>query len=99
MLQFDYCPPFSVFNGTAPGVRPVLETQSLPEALESLRTRPHGTLTVSVLVTGGDTSTLVPVTLVSRDLDGKLEGEVRSFIESRAENRFRSMFVDAAAAG
>ena len=95
MAQFEYCPPFSVFNGIVPGVRPVLETHSLLKALENLNTRPNCSVSVSVLVTEGDISTLIPITLSSMDLAGKDGREARAFIESSAEARFRSMTANA----
>lgn len=95
MPQFDYCPPFEVYAGTVSVVKPLLETHSLRGALEYLRTRPNSNLTVRILVTEGQVSTLIPVRLRSADLDGKHGDDVRSFIESRAEHRFRSL-VDGA---
>jgi hypothetical protein len=91
MPQFEYCPPFAVYNGSIASVNPVLETHSLQSALESLRTRPNSTLNVSVLVTEGDSSTLVPVTLHLADLEGMRIDDARRLIELSAERRFRSM--------
>ena len=101
MPQFEYCPPFAVFNGTVPGVTPLLETQSLRAALSNLRNRPNSSLSISVLVTDGDVSTLIPVTLRYTDLEGKHIDDAQQIIESYAERRFRSMSVeiDAVAAG
>ena len=96
MAQFEYCPPFSVFNGIVPGVKPVLETHSLQSALDNLNTRPNCSVSVSVLVSEGDNSTLIPITLCSADLVGKDDRETREFIESSAEARFRSMTLEAA---
>ena len=96
MLQFDYCPPFEVYAGTVSIVKPLLETHSLQGALEYLQTRSNSNLTVRILVTEGQISTLIPVRLCSSDLDGKHADDVRSFIESCAELRFRSL-VDGAA--
>jgi hypothetical protein len=94
MPQFEYCPPFAVFNGNAPGVGPTLETHSLKEALSLLRTRPRSNLAISVLVTDGDVSTLIPVTLTAVDLAGKNLDDTEDLIASSAELRFRSMPVE-----
>lgn len=101
MPNFEYCPPYAVFNGTVPGVKPLLETHSLQKALLSLSTRPNTNLSVSVLITDGDISTLVPVTLSAADLEGKHLDAAQAIIDSCAERRFRSMSLgsEAAAAG
>ena len=91
MPQFEYCPPFAVFNGSIASVKPIMETHSLQSALQNLRTRPHSRLSISVLVTEGDSSTLVPVTLDSADLEGMRIDDARKLIEIHAERRFRSM--------
>lgn len=91
MPQFEYCPPFAVFNGSIASVNPVIETHSLERALGSLQTRPNSSLSVSVLVTEGDSSTLVPVTLRLDDLEGLRLDDARKLIEIHAERRFRSM--------
>ena len=97
MPQFEYCPPFAVFNGSIASVKPVMETHSLQSALENLRTRPNSRLTVSVLVTEGNRSTLVPVTLDPADIEGMPVDEARKLIELYAERRFRSLPADAIA--
>ena len=97
MPQFEYCPPFSVFYGIAPGVGPVLETHSLQRALENLNTRPNCIVSVSILVTDGDISTLIPVTVSSSDLAGNDTSEAYRFIETAAEARFRSLNAKAVA--
>jgi hypothetical protein len=94
MPQFEYCPPFAVFNGSIASVKPVVETHSLQSALENLRTRPNSRLTVSILVTEGDTSTLVPVSLNLADLDGMRLDDVKLLIELCAERRFRSLHAE-----
>ena len=91
MPQFEYCPPYAVFNGSIASVNPVIETHSLQSALENLRTRPNSSLSVSVLVTEGDSSTLSPVTLRLADLDGMRIDDARRVIELCAERRFRSL--------
>lgn len=91
MPQFEYCPPFAVFNGSIASVKPILETHSLQSALENLRTRPNSKLSVSVLVTEGDSSTLIPVTLDLADLEGMRIDDARRVIELFAERRFRSL--------
>lgn len=96
MLHFDYCPPFEVYAGAASKVKPLLETHSLKNALECLRTRDNTSLSVRILVTEGQVSTLVPVALSSSDLDGRDGDEVREFIEASAELRFRSLVQPAA---
>ena len=96
MLQFDYCPPFEVYAGSASNVTPLLETHSLKNALECLRTRDNTSLTVRLLITEGQVSTLVPVALSSSDLDGKNGDEVREFIEASAKLRFKSLVHGAA---
>ena len=97
MPQFEYCPPFGVFNGSLPGVAPAIETHSLKEALSIVRTRPDSNLTISVLVTDGDVSTLIPVTLKTIDLAGKNIADTHELIDSLAERRFRSMPVESEA--
>ncbi|MEO6335036.1 MAG: hypothetical protein ABIO91_08645 [Pyrinomonadaceae bacterium] len=94
MVQFEYCPPFSVFDGSAPGVRPLLEIPSLQAALSNLRSRPNSNLSITLLVTEGDVSTLIPVTLRCADLEGMLIEDARQIIEAYAERRFRSMPVE-----
>ena len=94
MPQFEYCPPFAVFNGSIASVKPILETPSLQSALANLRTRPNSTLTVSVLVTEGDSSTLIPVTLDVGDLEGMRVDDARRLIELFAERRFRSLHAE-----
>ena len=91
MPQFEYCPPFAVFNGSIASVNPVMETHSLQLALENLHTRPNSTLSISVLVTEGDSSTLVPLTLNLSDLEGMLIDDARQLIERHAERRFKSL--------
>jgi hypothetical protein len=91
MPQFEYCPPFAVYNGSIASVKPIMETHSLQSALENLRTRPNSRLSISVLVTEGDSSTLVPVTLQGSDLEGMRFDDARRLIELSAERRFRSM--------
>lgn len=98
MPQFEYCPPFAVFNGSIASVNPVMETHSLQSALENLRTRPHGTLSISVLVTEGDSSSLVPLTFPRADLEGMIIDDARRFIELYAERRFRSLNIEPMAA-
>ena len=94
MPQFEYCPPFAVFNGSIASVKPILETHSLLSALDNLRSRPNSHLSVPVLVIEGDSSTLVPVTLHFDDLEGlPIEG-ARSLIELYAERRFRSLAAE-----
>ena len=95
MPQFEYCPPFEVYAGTVSIVKPLLETHSLRGALEYLKSRSNSNLTVRILVTEGKISTLIPVRLCSSDLEGKHADDVPSYIESRAEHRFRSL-VDGA---
>ena len=94
MPQFEYCPPFAVFNGSIASVNPILETHSLQSALENLRSRPNSRLSVPVLVVEGDSSTLVPVTLHFDDLEGLPIEEARSLIELYAERRFRSLAAE-----
>src|SRR6186713_2366891 len=94
MPQFEYCPPFAVFNGSIASVKPVLETHSLQSALENLRSRPNSSLSVPVLVIEGDSSTLVPVTLHIADLEGLSIYDARSLIELHAERRFRSLAAE-----
>jgi hypothetical protein len=91
MPQFEYCPPFAVFNGSIASVKPILETHSLRSALANLRTRPNSRLSVSVLVTEGNSSTLIPVTLDVADLEGMRIDDARKLIETFAERRFRSL--------
>jgi predicted methyltransferase MtxX (methanogen marker protein 4) len=91
MPQFEYCPPFAVFNGSIANVKPVLETHSLRSALANLRTRPNSRLSVSILVTEGDSSTLIPVTLDVAELEGLRVDDARRLIELSAERRFRSL--------
>ena len=91
MPQFEYCPPFAVFNGSIASVKPVLETHSLRSALANLRTRPNSRLSVSILVTEGDSSTLIPVTLDVAELEGLRVDDARRLIELSAERRFRSL--------
>ena len=91
MAQFEYCPPFAVFNGSIGSVKPILETHSLQSALENLRSRPNCRLSVPVLVIEGDSSTLVPVTLHISDLEGLPIDDARRLIELYAERRFRSL--------
>ncbi|MEO8572850.1 MAG: hypothetical protein ABI481_02685 [Pyrinomonadaceae bacterium] len=98
MPQYEYCPPFGVFNGTAPTLKPLVETQSLKAALWNLQSRPNSNLRISVLVTDGDVSTLIPVTLSYADLDGKKIDDAQQIIESYAERRFRSMLLESKAA-
>ena|SRR6476620_9542141 len=94
MPQFEYCPPFAVFNGSIASVKPIVETHSLQRALENLRSRPNSRLSVSVLVIEGDSSTLVPVTLPSSDLEGLPIDDARRLIELNAESRFKSLAVE-----
>jgi len=94
MPQFEYCPPFAVFNGSIASVKPIMETHSLQRALESLQTRPNSSLSVSVLVTEGESSTLVPVTLHLSDLEGLRIDDARRLIELNAERRFRSLAAE-----
>ena len=94
MPQFEYCPPFAVFNGSIASVKPVLETHSLQSALENLRSRPNSSLSVPVLVIEGESSTLVPVTLHIADLEGLSIDDARSLIELHAERRFRSLAAE-----
>ena len=91
MPRFEYCPPYSVFNERARTVTPELETNSLRSAFENLRTRHNSFLSVSVLVTENDVSTLIPVTIRSNDLDGMQFIDAKGFIECCAEQRFRSL--------
>jgi hypothetical protein len=98
MPQFEYCPPFAVFNGSIASVNPIIETHSLQSALESLQTRPNSRLSVSILVSEGDSSTLVPVTLDLAELEGMRIDDARKLIEIRAERRFRSMAAGSVAA-
>ena len=92
MPQFEYCPPFAVFDArTSASVTPILETHSLQSALESLRTRPHSTLSLSILVTEGASSTLVPVTFQVSDLEGLNVDDVRKLVELYAERRSKSL--------
>ena len=74
-----------------------METHSLQTALENLRTRPNSRLTVSVLVTEGESSTLVPVTLDSTEVDGIRVEDARRLIELYAERRFQSLPAEAMA--
>ena len=94
MPQFEYCPPFAVFNDSIASVKPILETHSLQSALENLRSRPNSRLSVLVLVIEGDSSTLVPVTLHISDLEGLPTDDARSLIELYAERRFRSLAAE-----
>jgi len=91
MLRFDYCPPFEVYAGAASPVKPLLETHSLKSALECLRTRDNTSLTVRILITDGNASTLVPVAVSSSDLEGRSSDELTAFIEASAEKRFKSL--------
>jgi len=68
-----------------------METHSLQSALENLRSRSNSSLSVSVLVVEGDSSTLVPVTLHVADLEGLHIDDARRLIELYAERRFRSL--------
>jgi hypothetical protein len=91
MPQFEYCPPFAVFQGGIASVKPVMETHSLQTALENLRTRPNSRLMVSVLVTERGRSTLVPVTLNFEEIESMPNDDARKLIQLHAENRFRSL--------
>lgn len=91
MPQFEYCPPFSVFSEGARSVKPEIETNSLQGAVENLRTRRTSFLSVCVLVTENDVSTLIPVTVKSSDLDDRHFADAKDFIESCAEERFRAL--------
>jgi hypothetical protein len=97
MPQFDYCPPFEVYSGATSTVKPLLETHSLENALDCMRTRANTNLTVRILVTEGQTSTLVPVRVVSSEVDGQQGSEIRNFLEIRAEQKFRSLVPENAA--
>ena len=94
MPQFEYCPPFAVFNGSIASVKPLVESHSLQSALENLRSRPDSRLSVSVLVIEGDSSTLIPVTLHFSDLEGLPLDDARKLIESNAERRFTSLAAE-----
>ena len=98
MPQFEYCPPFAVFDGSIASVNPIMETHSLQSALENLRSRPDSRLSVSVLVTEGDSSTLVPITLHIADLEGLPIDDARRLIELYAERRFKSLAAEPLAA-
>ncbi|PYS98617.1 MAG: hypothetical protein DMF63_15180 [Acidobacteria bacterium] len=71
-----------------------METHSLKGALEGVRTRANCRLSVSILVTEGDTSTLVPVTLDVADLKDMPIEDVRQMLELCAERRFRSLHAE-----
>jgi len=94
MPQFEYCPPFAVFNGSIASVKPVLETYSLQSALENLRSRPNSSLSVPVLVIEGESSTLGPGIRHIADLEGLSIDDARSLIELHAERRFRSLAAE-----
>ena len=95
MPQFEYCPPFAVLNDTE--LTPLLETQTLQSALLTLQTRPNSSIRVSVLVTDGDVSTLIPVPLAYAELESMDLDDAGRLIESYAEHRFRSILVTAKA--
>ena len=97
MPQFEYCPPFAVFSGSIVSVKPVMETHSLQSALENLRTRPNSRLNVPVLVTEGQSSTLVPVTVHISEVENLPIDDARKLIELHAERRFRSLPAEASA--
>jgi hypothetical protein len=78
-----------VLNDTE--LTPLLETQTLQSALSTLQTRPNSSIRVSVLVTDGDVSTLIPVTLAHAELESMDLDDAGRLIESYAVLRFGSM--------